>query len=147
LKYAHENSCSWDEHTIVSCLYSDRIDCLIYAHTRGCPHPTANSRLGHLIQPLLQLAHPFVRNYYQNHTIINNICVSCTLQKQDFTKIPWTYKQLWQAPIAWKYLKARAKILRAAENAHWNPTHTYCRCRLLRDFQHLQTITDISLLK
>ena len=36
LKYAHENSCSWDVSTTMHAAMNGHLDCLKYAHENGC---------------------------------------------------------------------------------------------------------------
>lgn len=65
-------------------------------------------------------------------------CPTCCWEHDDLLHIDFTDTQLSALGPPWpSILRAREKILAAAEKAHWDPAFAYCRRRLHRDFAEL----------
>lgn len=142
LQYAHENGCPWDEHTLLAAAYGGSKDCYEYAHMRGCPDPMSNPELTKMTKLMYEITTNEILEYMKEHPVICGVCVRCSLDAKDFCRIPWTEQKLWYFPFCWKYLKARAKLIRAMEHAHWNPNYIYCLNRLHNDYMELMGKND-----
>lgn len=151
-RYLHENGCPWDVRTTMQALRSHNYNCLVYAHDNGCPLPTYKHLKANLVVftyaanmfPILEPIQHQMYKYLKEHAQIHGVCIKCALHKQEYNKICWENPSIWYCQAAWKYLKARCKIMRAMEHAYINPRYAWCINRLHRDCNELnkRTICD-----
>ncbi len=137
LMYAHSHGCPWNESLCTLAAAHCHASCLQYAHENGCPWD---------VQTLMNVTTcSNIHAYIKKHEVINNICIACALQKQQYDKIPWDHPSLWYHESYVKYLKARRKIQRAMERAYLDPNYKICRRRLMKDYEQLCLDTKLVL--